>query len=264
MNILVTAGATEVPIDRVRAITNVFRGKTGTEIAIVFAWNAWRGYPSPHSVTLLTSNKQLALDTIAENSEPCTISGPDINVFPYRTFDKLAEHMEREVRSGGYDLIIHSAAVSDYRVVNVHARKMRLIQVLPRSTHEQHIVDALPFSEDDVEEYHELIPIERSEKIGSSHDRLFLELERTPKLVECIKRDWAFRGKLVQFKLEVGITDDELIARARAALARSHGDLVVANCLEWMRERALLVGADGSVEKVKRAELPQALIRRFT
>ena len=34
MNILVTAGNTIVPIDRVRCITNVFTGRTGTAIAL--------------------------------------------------------------------------------------------------------------------------------------------------------------------------------------------------------------------------------------
>lgn len=33
MRVLVTAGATQVPIDRVRAITNVFTGRTGTQVA---------------------------------------------------------------------------------------------------------------------------------------------------------------------------------------------------------------------------------------
>ena len=34
MNILISAGNTIVPIDRVRCITNVFTGRTGTTIAL--------------------------------------------------------------------------------------------------------------------------------------------------------------------------------------------------------------------------------------
>lgn len=166
--------------------------------------------------------------------------GPRLSVVPYCTFFELAVLMEREITNGAYDLIVHSAAVSDYSVRAIHVQ-------------------------DTAGQLTPLAPM-ASGKVASGHDRLFLELERTPKLVEQIKKGflWGFTGKLVQFKLEVGITDDELIARARASLARSRGDLVVANCLEWMYERAILVGADGSVEEITRADLPQALVRRFT
>ena len=34
MNLLVTAGNTQVAIDRVRCITNIFTGRTGTAIAL--------------------------------------------------------------------------------------------------------------------------------------------------------------------------------------------------------------------------------------
>jgi phosphopantothenate-cysteine ligase/phosphopantothenoylcysteine decarboxylase/phosphopantothenate--cysteine ligase len=235
LKVLVTAGATEVPIDRVRAITNIFKGKTGTAIAHAFAFD-WRRR-ARHAATLLTSNPYLARCTMPEeDAGQGTLGfGPTFDILPYRTFDELAAAMEREVRSGAYDLVIHSAAVSDYRVAGVHTRR-----------------------EDGA-----LVPLDASGKVGSSHERLFLELERTPKLLEAIRRDWGFKGQLVQFKLEVGINDEELIARARAALERSGGDLCVANCLEWAKEAALLIDRDGRVERVDRAKLPAALVQRF-
>lgn len=235
LKILVTAGATEVPIDRVRAITNIFKGKTGTEIAMAFAFDGWRT-ERPNAVTLLTSNKQLADDMLCENSDVGISGGPDVRTLPYRTFDELASLMRHEIRTRKYHVVIHSAAVSDYRVAGVHTRG------------------------DDGE----LVALDASGKVGSSHERLFLELERTPKLLEQIRGPWGFTGKLIQFKLEVGIDDAELIARARAALVRSQGDLVVANCLEWSRDAAILVDRDGHVERVDRARLPDALIRWCT
>ena len=48
----VTAGSTMVPIDKVRAITNIFNGRTGTNIALYFARQGW-------NVTLVTSNPSL-------------------------------------------------------------------------------------------------------------------------------------------------------------------------------------------------------------
>ena len=78
-----------------------------------------------------------------------------------------------------------------------------------------------------------LWPEQRTDgKIGSSHDRLILELVPTEKLVDLIRNPWGFTGTLVKFKLQVGLTDDELLAIARKSMADSHADFIVANCLE--------------------------------
>src|SRR5262245_1482778 len=53
MNILFTAGNTQAPIDRVRAITNIFTGRTGTNIALA-------AHQRGHRMTLLTSHPELA------------------------------------------------------------------------------------------------------------------------------------------------------------------------------------------------------------
>lgn len=105
MNVLVTAGNTLTPIDKVRGITNIFTGRTGARIA---ATAAGRG----HAVTLLTSHPEHARRADAATS---------VKVKTYRTFDDLHALMETEVRSGGYAAVIHSAAVSDYRTAGVFA-----------------------------------------------------------------------------------------------------------------------------------------------
>ena len=226
VKILITAGSTITPIDRVReliewsdahlpeGISNIFKGKTGTEIACAF------GYERPHEVTLITSNEFPA----------------PFQVRAFRTFDDLAALMEREITTGAYDVVIHSAAVSDYRVAGIEV---------------QHPDGSW-------------VPAAASGKLSSLAPGMRLTLAPTPKLLDHIRNPWGFTGKLVQFKLEVGITDEELVARAKRSLARSQGDLVVANCLEWMRERALLVGADDNVEEVKRSDLPRALVEQFS
>jgi len=63
MNILVTAGNTIVPIDRVRCITNVFTGRTGTQIAMC-------GYERGHNVTLLTSHPEVVAKLSSDQEEP--------------------------------------------------------------------------------------------------------------------------------------------------------------------------------------------------
>ena len=55
MKILVTAGNTQTPVDRVRCITNVFSGRTGARIALA-------AHDRGHAVTLLTSQPGVVRD----------------------------------------------------------------------------------------------------------------------------------------------------------------------------------------------------------
>ncbi len=51
MNLLVTAGNTLAPIDRVRGLTNVFTGRTGAAVAL-------HAHDRGHRVVLLTSRPE--------------------------------------------------------------------------------------------------------------------------------------------------------------------------------------------------------------
>ena len=232
--VLVTAGSTVVPIDQVRQIGNVFKGRTGTDIAYRFNTNRYLAKPDDVAVTLLTSNPELCKEYDDPNTAPFSSRSPFVRSF--RTFDDLAVLMEQEIRSGQYDTIIHSAAVSDYKVARV--------------------LEPAVLGE-------ERFPIDASKKISGSYGTLYLELSPTIKLVDQIREPWGFNGKLVKFKLQVGISDKELIEIARKSLAVSKADFIVANCLEWCRERAFVIGADGSCENVSRAKLPDALWERL-
>src|SRR5262245_11358528 len=102
MRLLVTAGNTQAPIDRVRCITNIFTGRTGASIAVAAAR---RGY----DVTLLTSHPETAT------------GAPDgLAVKSYRTFGDLRDLMSTHLRGGRFDGLVHCAAVSDYLVGGVH------------------------------------------------------------------------------------------------------------------------------------------------
>lgn len=103
MNLLITAGNTQTPIDRVRCITNVFSGRTGGRIATVAAQ---RG----HSVTLLTSHPEVVE------------SAAGLVVRSYRSFEDLDRLMTEEVTRNGYQAVIHAAAVGDYHVAGVFAQ----------------------------------------------------------------------------------------------------------------------------------------------
>ncbi|HEU0051169.1 MAG TPA: phosphopantothenoylcysteine decarboxylase, partial [Patescibacteria group bacterium] len=152
----------------------------------------------------------------------------------FRFFDDLRALMQEEIQSGAYDAIIHSAAVSDYRVAAVYTENEKMI------AHS-----------------------EEQNKIGSNHPSLTIKLVPTEKLIDLIREPWGFSGTLVKFKLQVGLTDEELLKIAERSLRVSAANLIVANCLEWAHEYAYVLDAKGGCERVTRFDLPNALLRRF-
>ena len=218
MRVLVTAGSTQTPIDQVRCISNIFKGKTGGSIAQYFAKHGT-------ITTLLTSADSETWYRGMEGDHNAPFRDR-LSVNQYQTFDELAKLMELEITTVKYDVIVHSAAVSDFQVGKV-------------------LSDAGN--------------VDKSAKISSSHQKLYLELTPTIKLIDQIRKPWGFTGKLVKFKLQVGISDLELLAIARKSRQDSRADIIVANCLEWSRERAYIIDAQDQVKSVTRQELPAVL-----
>ncbi len=219
MNILVTAGNTQTPVDRVRCITNIFSGRTGAQIAA-------RAFDRGHTVAFLTSHPEV----LAAFPSPRHRGEPDFRVRTYRTFDDLDTAMAEEIRSGKFDVVIHAAAVSDYRVAGTFTQ------------HNGQFKDV------------------SSGKVKGSHPELWLKLVPTPKLVDKVRAEWGFAGVLVKFKLEVGLSDAELLEVAERARVHSRADLMAANTLEGMSDWALIGAGPGSYRKIPRDELADQLL----
>src|SRR5438876_3096363 len=81
MNLLVTAGNTLVPIDRVRCITNIFTGRTGASIAL-------EAHTRGHTVTLLTSHPEAVAEL-----RPDACLDKRWTARRYRTFEDLQSLM---------------------------------------------------------------------------------------------------------------------------------------------------------------------------
>jgi len=95
MKVLITGGATWVKIDKVRILTNVFTGKTSVYLASYFARNKCK-------VTLLLNTH-------------CIYKLPKgIKTVPFRYFGDLKILLTKELKQNKYNLVIHTAAVSDY------------------------------------------------------------------------------------------------------------------------------------------------------
>lgn len=134
--------------------------------------------------------------------------------------------------SGQFDAIIHAAAVNDYHVVGTYARQSDDGSFIDVSTG----------------------------KVKSSHQDLWIRLQPAPKLVDKIRTDWRFAGTLVKFKLEVGVTDTELLDIAERSRQHSDADFMVANTLEGMHEWAYLGSAEEGYERFPRTELAERLV----
>lgn len=218
MNILITAGNTQTPVDQVRCITSIFSGRTGAKIAV-------DAFDRGHSVVFLTSHPE----ALGELPSKRHLGEPGIRVRPYRTFDDLEAAMADEIARCRFDVIIHAAAVSDYRVAGVFTQRDGCFEEASAG------------------------------KVKGSHPELWLKLVPTPKLVDKIRTEWRFSGVLVKFKLEVGLSESELRDVAEKARVHSRADLMVANTLEGMHDWALMGTARGYA-KVPRDELAERLL----
>jgi phosphopantothenate---cysteine ligase (CTP) len=232
MNILVTAGNTLVPIDRVRCLTNIFTGRTGTQIAL-------HGVERGHTVSLLTSHPQ-----VVSELHPA-VPGERLRVVPYRTFDDLQRFMQNHIGPAGPDTVIHSAAVSDYVSAGVYAP----------APGTRFAADALRWEGETP-----ALTDRLAGKVKSDEPELWLRLVRAPKLIDLIREPWGFRGILVKFKLEVGVGDERLLEIAEQSRVHSQADLMVANTLEGAAEWAYLGPLREAYQRVGRRELPERLL----
>jgi phosphopantothenate---cysteine ligase (CTP) len=234
MNILVTAGNTQAPIDRVRCITNIFTGRTGTRIALA-------AQARGHHATLLTSHPEVVS---ALNRAP---PANRWSVFAYRTFHELRDLMAEKLRHGGFDALIHSAAISDYLADGIYSPAPNTH--FHTQTHRWETGGGWPEMVD-----------RSAAKVKSDEPELWLRLVRAPKLVDSVRTDWGFRGVLVKFKLQVGIADADLLRIAEASRGQSNADLMVGNTLEGSATYAFLGPVEGEYERVSRRLLAERLL----
>ncbi len=219
MNVLITAGNTQTPLDAVRCITNIFTGKTGARLAL-------EAYDRGHAVRFFTSHPEVIF-TLRPHFAP---DGTRWILHTYRTFDDLHSLLEQHVPHDALDTIIHCAAVSDYALQGVYVKG--------------------------AEALHEVSSIG---KISGAHPELWLKLVPTPKLIDFMRSTWNYHGILVKFKLEVKKSDEELIAIARTSRQQSQADFLVANTLADYESHAIICDSTDAILPVNREALASTL-----
>ncbi len=96
--ILITAGPTWIAVDSVRVISNTASGETGQLLADRLA-------------------REGAKVTLVLGPVPNRLKNKKVKVIPFKFFDELKGIVSRELETGKYRVVIHSAAVSDYAPV---------------------------------------------------------------------------------------------------------------------------------------------------
>ena len=202
MRFLVTAGNTREKIDDVRDWGNIFTGNTGYSIARALAeWG---------DVDLLTSNRQ----HLAETESSQTTLHP-MHGHAFVSHADLKALLASRMAARRYDAIFMIAAVSDYAPAGAYAVTSR--EPTGVTGEERWIVREV-----------------QARKVKSTHDTIAILGTRTEKLVDLFRTAWGHRGMLVKFKLEVGLSDEQLIEVGQASRRASGAEYLVANTLDMV------------------------------
>lgn len=252
IQILITAGGTSEKIDDVRRITNTGTGRLGAKIAETFAASG-RGC----AVTYICSENAI---------RPLigTGSATALDVRVCGSVDEVKEAVCAACAETAFDVIVHSMAVSDYRVRAVSDSVLMTggiiegISVLAcgdSSSPEEAVREAL------------LSPPEiREKKISSNKEDLIVVLEKSPKIIALL-RGLAPGAVIVGFKLMSGANEDELFSAGRGLLVKNDCDFVFANDMKNVSEKShegILINKDGIYERASGKEEIAALIAKRT
>jgi len=129
-NILITAGPTWVPIDNVRVISNIATGSTGILLAEHLSKLGAKVTlilgPVPNVAFLRrvsSGSRREAKKVTTFGISSCCINRK-VKIINFKFFDEFKDKLKKELRSKKYDIVIHSAAVSDYRLEKSFGQKI--------------------------------------------------------------------------------------------------------------------------------------------
>jgi phosphopantothenate-cysteine ligase len=196
VNILISAGGTRERIDSVRGITNAATGRLGSLIAACFD----RAPETERIFYICAPNAPRPDSAKAEITVVEDTAGLEKAVR-----EILGRHR--------VDAIIHSMAVSDYRV-----RSVTTPERIAESARHVPVIEAIDSAPS----------LGREAKIGSDANRLVIVLEPTPKII-ALFQTLAPRALLVGFKLLDHVGNKTLLDAAYGLLKKNRCAFVLAN-----------------------------------
>ncbi len=213
--ILITGGGTSEPIDSVRTITNTATGRLGSLIADAFAQ-----YEDAEHIFYLCGK-----DSLRPTSKRVT-------VLPILGVDELKNEVEALCGQYDIDIIVHSMAVSDYRVKAVSDLFDLSEHLLSQISHCSESKEAV--KEMLLQAISETNRKKNGEKISSQLKAPLLLLEPTPKILSMF-RSLAPKAAIVGFKLLNEVSRQELIDTAYRLLSKNDCDFVLANDMSQIK-----------------------------
>lgn len=211
MRVLITSGGTTEKIDAVRSISNTSTGKLGSLIADSFS-----------------SAKNIDKIFYVCSNSAVRPQSDKVNIICVDTVASLENTVKRILFDIDFDIIIHSMAVSDYRVRAVTCCDMLAEQILLQKeqfdfTNSQKIHDI------SVELLNKAQSVINGEgKISSNVDNMILLMERTSKII-ALFQSLSPQATLVGFKLLESVSSETLINKGYQVLKDNHCSFVLAN-----------------------------------
>ncbi len=233
-NILITAGGTSEPIDRVRSITNTGTGALGSLIAKEFSLKEDTDrifYVHGRNAVLPECDK--------------------VTLVPIASTDDLLNAVTKLCTENRIDVVIHSMAVSDFRVRSVLKASTVLAICQPSSGLENvfHFVDRENL-------------VKKENKISSGTEDPVIFLEKTPKVLP-VFRELLPDALIVGFKLLDGVSHEDLIDTAYRLLQKNGCDYVLANdyrTVEAGKHQGFLIDSDrNEISCDGKAEIAKAI-----
>jgi phosphopantothenoylcysteine synthetase/decarboxylase len=211
MNVIVTCGPSYEPIDQVRRITNFSTGRLGITLANAF-------HDAGHHVICLKGEQA---------TDPTQIKSKALS---FSTNDDLAT----KIKTLPADLILHAAALCDFKVASVENSHGTKIQ---------------------------------SAKFPTRADPLTLRLEPTTKILPQL-RTWFPKAQIIGWKYELEGTREEALKKAHIQIEQCKTDASVLNGAAYGKGFALISGKrdahSRNIEAVEDNEsLSVLLLKRF-
>ena len=222
--VLITGGPTNEYIDEVMKITNMSSGKVAIEMAQHFT-------NDDYQVTLLlTKNiKTPALDELCEKE--------NFGLIRFETTEELLNCIQTCATMHAYDIVIHSAAVADYKP-DFSFRAEDMAEEITRRIRE------LPANDMGYERVYNIVldtltgpdcKVNDKTKISSVEPNLTVKLGLTPKIIASLRQLFP-NAFICGFKLLENVSEDELVDAAVKQIKKCNTNLVFANDLAELRK----------------------------
>lgn len=235
INIVITAGGTSEPIDKVRKITNSSTGRLGSIIA-----NKLIQRKDIEKIFYITTKK-----AIKPQIGALTLAGlcEKLEIIEIETTMQLKEAVEKVLLNNKIDYFIHAMAVSDYYVDYVSTANIIANELKDSNDFEETLKNPIN-------------KLDKTNKISSYEDNLVVVLKQTPKIIGLIK-ELSPNTHLFGFKLLDDVGKEYLIEIASKLRDKNNCDYVIANDLKDIRNgnhKAFIIDKAENIEEVEGKE----------